>query len=495
MGVWGDLVTRLKAANAAFRKPDIISDPLDADAEFNEFDSRRNRYNLYWSFYENTQYIESVINNNQIKTYKKDFGLYRYIRSIYNPSYRLGEFWKAHLWGGALDTLPIETENEALKDAIAQIFVWSNWEINKDVTSLYGSVMGDVGIKIVDDSTKDRVYLEVVHPGTIAEVELDPFGNVKAYIIEEDREDPVNPSATVTFSEVVTRDGDKVIYRWFRDGAPFPWNGEDTELVQPYGFVPFVMIQHNNVGLDWGWSEIHPGQSKFREVDDLGSKLDDQIRKLVDPFWLFSGVQAGSGTVSVSESNLTGQAAADRPQPGREETNALYGPVGASATPLVAPLDIAETSNQIKSVLEEIERDFPELRDNLMMPSGEVSGRALRLARQPVEVKVNQRRPNYDNALVRALQMAVAIGGQNNYFAGFNLASFDAGQLAFTIGNRPIFGIDPMDDLEILLAKSQVVQTLTNAGASILSAAKQAGFDDKEAAALSQIDIPIGVER
>jgi len=30
--------------------------------------------------------------------------------------------------------------------------------------------------------------------------------------------------------------------------------------------------------------------SKFREVDDIASKLDDQIRKMVDAPWLFIGM-------------------------------------------------------------------------------------------------------------------------------------------------------------------------------------------------------------
>ncbi|GAG44503.1 unnamed protein product, partial [marine sediment metagenome] len=35
--------------------------------------------------------------------YRKQYALYKYIRPIYNPSYRLGEFWKTHLFGGLLD--------------------------------------------------------------------------------------------------------------------------------------------------------------------------------------------------------------------------------------------------------------------------------------------------------------------------------------------------------------------------------------------------------
>jgi hypothetical protein len=66
------------------------------------------------------------------------------------------------------------------------------------------------------------------------------------------------------------------------EGGALDWDGEGAEWDYPYGFTPMVVFQHNNVGLDFGWSELFPGLSKFREVDDLASKLSDQIRKMVD---------------------------------------------------------------------------------------------------------------------------------------------------------------------------------------------------------------------
>jgi hypothetical protein len=52
----------------------------------------------------------------------------------------------------------------------------------------------------------------------------------------------------------------------------------------------------------------------------------------------------------------------------------------------------------------------------------------------------------YDDALTRACQMAMTIGGVNQYanFEPFNLGSFDAGNLDFTIRPRSVFyeGID-----------------------------------------------------
>jgi len=153
-------MTRLTAATKAFRKPDVITDPDNLDADWNQWDSRRVRYDIFWAFYENTVYDE-VTGRTWPKAYKTQYGLYKYIRNIYNPSYRLGEFWKAHLWAGALEDIPIAfpaaVADENLLAAIHQIWAWSNWQVKKDIVPLYGSVLGDVGILIVDDTTIQKM--------------------------------------------------------------------------------------------------------------------------------------------------------------------------------------------------------------------------------------------------------------------------------------------------------------------------------------------------
>lgn len=468
----------------AFREAFLSSDVQDS-ANFDDFDARRIRYQVYWAFYENTIYRDI---HKFAKSYRAAFGLYKYIRNIYNPSYRLGEFWKAHLIGGALDplagdgksvpsALPIQTENEPLRPALARVWEWSNWQTRKDILSLWGSVLGDAGIKIVDDVSRQKVYLQLVNPAIIKDVTLDNWGNVKAYTIEEERPDP-RGSGTVLYQEVATRNGDQVVYQTLRNGQLYAWDGEIAQWSEPYGFIPLVMIQHNNVGLNWGWSEMHPDQSKFREADDLASKLSDQVRKMVDAPWLFSGVSKPTQTPKTTGS----EPSASRPEPGREEIPAIYGPTGADAKPLVAPLDIGATREYIKSILEEIERDYPELSSGLYNVKGDISGRALRINQKPAEIKVQQRRPNYDNAIVRAQQMAISIGGFRGYdgFDGFSLESYAAGKLAHSIGNRPVFEKDPADDLDLEKSLWDVANAAKNAGIPLLVYLKRKGWTDGE---------------
>jgi len=219
MSLWG----RIVASYQYFRETGTVSDPLD-DRDFGSWESRQARYALHWAFYEGNAYRGI---HSWATSYKAQHGLYKYIRNIFNPSYRLGEFWKAHLMGGQLDpdameagALPIKTEMEALRPHIAQLWKWSNWQIGKDIFTLHGALFGDIALQVVDDVEKNKVYLQVVHPGTIKEIEKDEYGNVKSYIIEEMRDDPPQTcnkqpdeglTKQVTYTEIAERDGDNVV--------------------------------------------------------------------------------------------------------------------------------------------------------------------------------------------------------------------------------------------------------------------------------------------
>jgi len=257
-----------------------------------------------------------------------------------------------------------------------------------------------------------------------------------------------------------------VVYETYLNGTPHNWSDDPdapTAWAQPYGFVPLVMVQHLDVGLAWGWSELHAGLPKFREIDDLASKLDDQVRKLVDAPWLFSGVQRPSANPVISPTEAT----TTRPEPGREEIPSIYATnENARATSLVAPLDIAAVAARITDLTAELRADYPELTTDIATSSGDASGRALRVARQRVTTRALERRTNYDAALVRAQQMAIAIGGFAGYqgYQGFSLDSYAAGALDHTIGPRPVFEADPLDQTEIDAAMWGAAKAAKEAG-------------------------------
>ena len=452
----------------AFRESFFRSDAIASSDDFESYAARLLRYSVYWAFYENTAYRSLM--HGWSTNMKSVYGLYKHVRNIYNPAARLSSFWQTHLMGGLLDieagdgqsipsALPIETDNESLRPAVAQLWRDSGWQTKKSVYTLFGPTLGDVVLRVVDDPDRQKVYLEVTHPGKIEDLIVDPFGNVKGYTLVDYKPDPrpeVTSKTKVKYTEKVWREPgtDDVFFSTSLNDRPYAWNGIAETWTEPYGFVPMIFVQHDNIGLGFGISEMHKGLPKFREVDDLASKTSDQIRKMVNSPWLFSGVQKSSKGVGKPQTTGTdpdGSPTPTDPETGRQEIPIFYGPAGATATPLVANLDLAATLEHIRSITAEIERDYPELQDDIWNASEATSGRALRTARQRSESKVSERRPAYDDGLVRAHQMAIAIGGFRQYdgYEGFDLTSFESGNLDHRIGKRPVFQSDPLDELEI----------------------------------------------
>lgn len=436
----------------AFRQAYITYDIIEED-DFNDYNGRLLRYAIYFSFYENSVYDRL---RNWAIAYRTNYGLYQYIRNIYNPAFRLTEFWRTVIWGGLLDNeageqgaIPVKDASTALRKAIATTWKDSNMPMIKDLITLDGCSMGDVGIKVIDDVDRKRVYLDVVHPSNIRDIIIDNRGYCQGYVLEEERKE--EGGRDVTFVEVCEKVNSQTIrYTTYKDGKPFAWNGRAATWTADYGFVPFAMIRHNWVGGTYGWAEIHPQRSKIHEVDEQASKLHDYTRKAIDPVWLFNFRKPKNAPNFQDERT---DAATDNPQPGREEMQALYVPdARAKAQALVTEnVDIDKVAGIVKDQISELERELPELQMDIWTVGGYTTGKALRTARQRVEKKALFRRPAYDHALVRLNGMAVAIGGERGYpdYSGFNLGSFERGELEHSImTERPVFDTDALEEVE-----------------------------------------------
>lgn len=448
MLIWSRFMLSTQYAMRAFREQWFTaSSRAVSSAVIAEAEARLARYEVNWAYYENTAYSRI---HQWTASMRAEFGMYRYTRHIYNPAFSIGDFYATYLLGGRLDmtddeaqdagALPILTDNAAVRAAVARLWKTSNWQIEKDVLSLLGAVKGDACIMVYDDPDKQMTWMQVVDPAEIVNLELDQRGNVRGYLRQQMRTDPrpgAIPGSTVWYREEAIRDDSGgVVYRTFLNDFEYAWNEEQgSTWVADYGFIPMVWIAHNKVkaGPGYGWGEAHVGYSKIREIDDLASKLSDQIRKGVDPVWLMSGVDAPDSTPKFD--------AQGRPVR-RDDMRTIYAPTGAAAQALIASVDIGGALAAIAGINEQLERDYPEIKLMILRGVGTTSGEALRTAQEPVVAKVEKRRTPYDWGIVRAQQMAMSIGGMNGYpgYEAFDAGSYERGDLNHDIGSRPVFG-------------------------------------------------------
>lgn len=432
---------------------------------YSSYPERRARYSLLWSLAQGTIFYGDEVHR-WLKKFKNDFKLDPDCRTIFNPFYRLTEFWATHIYAGSIDPLcgdgkiqpsaiPIVTKNENLRPIIAKIFEDSDWEQNKTVFCRLGAALGDVAIFAVDDINYQRTYLEVIDPNAIVDYEDDGLGCCHYYIIDEPRLDP-RPGALVDQfgmpRQVMYREQGELLFdsdnqpvaakfsTFLMDGVqiPYDWEGQGTSWEEPYPFLPLVLVPHTKQipRIPFGQAEGMPMLSKVLEREDIATRFHNFIGKAVDPVWLFRGVKEPE-----TDLDLKG---------GKSGIPSMYGGDNATAQALLAALNLADIDGHDNHLKEEIESDYPELRRDIENAAGDASGVALRVAQQRIETKAQSRRAGYDAALKKAITYCMKIGalrGYEGYEALTPTTDEDSPDFEFKVGERPVFRKAKLDEL------------------------------------------------
>lgn len=408
-------------------------------SEFFEWDDYTSRASRYW-------YSESMYNNIQYRTIAKiaaklraDYGLYTQIRPIYNPVKRLVDMYPSKCYPGSLDmeslatgAIPIKANtgndaaNEQLIEALKQLLKWSNFGKTKTLYVRTGAKLGDVFLKVVDDRQREKVRLEVVNPNKVKWCEFDPVGNITEAWIEYQRED--EQEHKYIYGEYISKEA----FATFKDGQPYAYYdnmlGEPvSEWPNEYGFVPLVHIPHTETDLTYGMTPFHSSMEKIHGLNDAASIVNDAARLMVQQMLVFTGINKETAT----KENASAK---------RDEIPTFYLPSkDASVTTISPSLNLQDALQNVAAILEEIERDLPELALHRLRDT-EMSGVAIRNAYGDAISKFTEANGQYDDGFERAAQMGISIGGHRGYkgFEPFNLDSYDRGDLEFSVKERDI---------------------------------------------------------
>ena len=477
----------MDAINAGIRTYNEKALVPDETFGWDEYAARLFRYFHYGSYHDNTVYSRLI---NYASTHRERSKLYQHTRAIYNPVARQNRLIVSNVYQGAIDletmtdgAVPIKTDNDAGTEALRQVIKWSKLGQNLSLYVRWAALLGDVAIKVVDDRDREKVRLELLHPGKIRECEFDEVGNVKSVIIEYERVD--DPEVAImqpgrlhvdrerrpyTYTEKITRDK----FQTFKDGEPFAFYADAGGNLVPewdneYGFVPMVVAHYDNVGMKWGANAFYNSLRKIDEINDAASLINDQVRKSVNLMWYFAGVRQSSELSTATEADGTSK---------KDKTPAIYGPEGSQPYPMIGNLPIADALANLQNMLGELERDMPELALQRIRENGNLTAPGVRTGYSDAIGNIQNARKNLDPALVSALQMAVSIGGFNRYdgFNGVTLDSYERGDLDFDIRERPVIG-DSLSKQERITA----LQSVGNATPAIQRLMlKELDYADKE---------------
>ena len=496
-GFWSRLATSVSSGVAEMRR--TWNEPTD---ELNrEFENRSTIYDRLWEYYTNTMWLDLAA----WESYMAEHGLYRHIRPIYNPIFRLDAFYQS-IYPGLLSTgstrppdgmplaIPLARNTpDEIRAAIGNAWRWSNWQEQKNVYITRAVVTGNSFVRIADDLDGRKVYAESVWPGHVQDLELDSSGNVTSYVIQYDTYAP--PEATlppasssqsshrqlVTFTEQVTQE------RIFQQLGGTVLRDEEN----PYGFVPAIWWRFNNVGSVYGLPAFFASMGKIDELNHLMSLVHDEVFKTVGSPILLRGVVNPAG-FPVAKRGSTADFSYRHSD--REEKGIIYAP-NENAGIETLKTNVAEALQVADGLRKEIENDFPELTAYVALREmTQTTGPVVDALSADVKNRFAKAAASSDQQMVKLWQMVLAIAGMRVNrgdwgprseldrtrlsFQPFSLASYEAEELDFAIEMRPLVYPSVRSRYEDEEVFYRALSTARNAGIPADVFLRDMGWDD-----------------
>lgn len=468
-----------------------LTNPADAITS-NLCVERRRQYALGWNAYTNE--VFNVMAG--WPDYAKKAHLYPRTKAIYNPVTRLVDFYGSHIYPGVLTTdgdnlpdgeilaIPLAKDTpDEIKEALGQLWQWSNWNINKDLWVVWCASMGDCPVEAVENVGRGKVRAKVIPPSHVIDFERDHDApdNIISYVIEYKYFDRTDDQI-YTYRKTVDRDN----IREFRNDRPFDY-GNGVAYDNPYGFAPLVWNSHRNIGTVPGATAVR----SWRKVEMLNS-LASEVSKYIS-------VQSKTPTMVFGDGKVT-SAFEDATKTDEDSITLLKMAGSGSVSSISGNLELAAAEVRIASMIAEIEHDHPEVTMYSQLRSmGQITGPAAELLMGDVKGNVTRARAGYDSASERLFKMLMTMGGmranerkggwanltpQQEKFLPFNLESFERGDLEFSITSRPLLPKTNQQYWAEQDAKFTAIKKGIDAGFPMTYQEAQNGMNDDDVAAL-----------
>lgn len=332
------------------------------------------------------------------------------LAGLYNPVAEVVDLYQ-HVLGGAFlasdgdpaadepTDIRVETRNPLLPPALDRIWQWSNMDLAKQQICRLAPLHGTCGLRIVAldaaDPQRRRVYLKPEHPRLITDVELDPRGNVTAIILEYEATEGIGDGQRVVS---VREELDKESFRIYRGaGGTASYGAPASVTPNALGVVPYVLLRHQDTGDAFGLNAFYRARSPIDRLNALMTHVNTQIAEHVKVDWFIAASGAAPTRIA-----LTGR-------------NVIYVDTSKSTQmptiqPMVAPLSLADSIAQAELLIRQVENRLPELKATSGVYLSGQSGETIAQLRLPAEHRLGLARAGYEDALVRAEQIALSWG-------------------------------------------------------------------------------------
>lgn len=388
------------------------------------------------------------------------------IMGLRNATHGVVEFYPATLWPGTLpDALPIELDEDnpypdAVRDAIHQVWEWSNWESRKQVYARNAAMLGDSLIKVATRQNSagqtDAVYLQLIEPDYLTDFDIDERDYLTFIRLDIPRQRRVD-GKTEQYIHTEVWDKASGTYRVWEHKIPgreLDQLGTPTEELDyaaefGYDFLPFVHSKFIDVGDKRGLAAVTPSLVKLHEASRMASRLHDVAFQYQKPdMVLYSDLTDEDGNT------LPPPIINDNGGP-LEMAEAMFHrlPSGWKLQHLIANLPYMAHLEILNAHWEHIlQTDLPELAYYRIADSRELTGRAIRFMLTAAIARATEARANAEAALARANQMALTIGSLAG-LPGFDFAddAYEQGHFNHWFAERSV--IPAAEDEEAAIDK------------------------------------------
>jgi len=406
------------------------------------------------------------------------------MQSIYNPAHRAVEFHVSHLWPGPLDrAFRIISDNQKAKDAIMQVWKWSNWESKKQLAARWYAEFGTMFIKVAINKTKTQVRQQVIKSRFVTDFECDSSDFI-TYIridVQKTRLNKVGQPESYYRTEVW--DKAKNYYRVYEHrytrNTPLSQLGNPVEDIQisKFGinFIPIVHAKFKDIGEPRGLGVFTHVLDKIDEANRIATRLHEIAFRFNRAY---IGVSANDKDASgrplpaprlVDKDNNPITSADDL---SRDQSMVLL-PGMAKMEMMVPNINFAGHLAELTDQMDEIKQDLPELRYFDIRQPSNISTDTMRMMLSGAIDRVIDARGSAYSALIRANEIALTLGKANGIKGFSDIGEYEDGAFAHAFAEQEVLSLTQKE-------RAEGVKISVDSGMDILFAMKQHGYSEAE---------------
>lgn len=440
---------------------------------------QREMYDLLYAYWANTGLYTWLAQNRYDEHVK-----YGSIQGMRTPCARIVDFYTAHLWPGDLEeAFSVETDHEAIREPLKQIWTWSNWEAEKDLAAHILSLYGDLFIRVAESEDRRQVYSEIIQPqhvtdfteerGLLKSIRLDipvtetTLGTLRTGSVTSTMS--AGTERAMTHTETWSK-AEQSYRRWRHQRGP---DARLEELGAPdeevpfselsIDFVPFVHAKFRDVGEQWGMGSFTHLLDKIDELNLKATRHSEIMFNHLGVTWqLVSNAVDGGGrplpppSLSTESDGVVTM--------GNERFLKL--PTSWKVEPLVPDLNYDAYRTTLADEEKVLASDAPEMLWAHLSESNELSGRALRFLLGPGVKRAERARANAGRAFIRRDLMLLHMGKRAGLFP--SIGEYERGEYDHSYAKRDVLPLDTLEEAQITKTKAE--------GALLL---KQLGWTDE----------------